>query len=208
MNTILFDLDGTLIDSMYVWENSIRHLYDLYHIPSDFEADKPHYFQMTYPEVLQNIQKKFMPQILMKEMIHEAADYIDSEYRYHVPLKPGVKEFIQTQFAQDMDMAVVTSNSTALTETVLNRFDLQKDIARIFSAQDLRLTKREPEIYQMALNYFQTEPQETLMFEDSAYAIDTARQLGIQCIGIVNEDNKSEMEALNVETINDFTQVI
>ena len=77
----------------------------------------------------------------------------------------------------------------------------------IFSAEELHMTKREPEIYEYALNKLNAQPKDTIVFEDSMYAIETARSLGIRCIGIENDWNRRDFMKNHVETIHDFTEL-
>ena len=104
-------------------------------------------------------------------------------------------------------MAGVTSNDMHLTKTVLKRLDMYEYLTEIFSAEDLHMTKREPEIYRYALDKLHASPKDTLVFEDSMYAIETARSLGIRCIGIENDWNRRDFMRNHVETIHDFTEL-
>lgn len=204
MKTILFDLDDTLIESIYVWENAITRLFEKLGIDMDFERGKKTFLTMRFSEVLVYIRKYFAAKMSIEEMNEFCMSYIVEEYKKNVPQKEGALEFIQQCAQKGIQMAVVTSNHLSLTSSVLERLGMRPYIYKIYSAEALHLTKREPEIYEMALKEMNADVSETLVFEDSMYAIQTATSLGIRCIGLLTEYNQKEFEENHVESIPNF----
>ena len=207
MSTILFDLDDTLIQSMYVWEDAIKALFKELHIDMDFERAKQTFMAKRFSEVLVYIKKYFYPHATIQQMNDFCMAFVIDQYQHHVPATKGAVEFVHEQAKKGTTMAVVTSNDFHLTKTVLQRLDMYDSMKEIFSAEELHMTKREPEIYEYALNKLNAQPKDTIVFEDSMYAIETARSLGIRCIGIENDWNRRDFMKNHVETIHDFTEL-
>ncbi len=208
MKTILFDLDDTLIESMYVWEDAITDLFKKLEIDMDFERAKKTFLTMRFSEVLVYIRKYFGAKMSIEEMEAYTMHYIQKEYQEHVPAKEGALEFIQQCANQGIQMAIVTSNHLSLATTVLKRLNMYPYLKKIYSAEALGLSKREPEIYLQALKELNAKVEDTLVFEDSMYAIETASKLGISCIGLVNDYNRSTFEKKNVQFIHNFKDLL
>lgn len=104
-------------------------------------------------------------------------------------------------------MAVLTSNTRALSEKVLDRLGMLEYMENVYSADELKMSKREVDIYEYVLKDLNTTAESAIVFEDSMYAINTARSLNIECIGLVNPNNQKVFEKNHVKTIVDFTEL-
>ncbi|RHT00473.1 HAD family phosphatase [Firmicutes bacterium AM41-11] len=208
MQTIFFDMDDTLIESMYVWEDAISDLFQHLGIDTDFNRMKKTFMSYRFSEVLVYIRKYFGAKMSIEEMEEYTMKYIKNEYMYHVPEKPGALAFIQQCAKKQIPMAIVTSNDETLSKLVLDRLGMLPYISHIFSAEQMSLTKRKPEIYQIALDTLDANPETTTVFEDSMYAIQTASSLGIHCVGLVNDWNRKEFAEHQVDIIPDFRSLI
>lgn len=207
MPTIFFDLDDTLIQSIDIWEKAITALFKDLNINSDFEHVKKTFMTKRFSESLVYIKKYFYPHATIEQMNEFCMSYIIDQYQHNVPATKGAVEFVHNQAKKGTTMAVVTSNNLYLTKTVLKRLDMLDYMTRIFSGEELHMTKRETSFYEYALKELNTTPQDTIVFEDSMYAIKTARSMGIRCIGMENKWNKEDFIKNNVETIHDFTEL-
>ena len=104
-------------------------------------------------------------------------------------------------------MAVLTSNTRVLSEKVLDRLGMLEYMENVYSADELKMSKREVDIYEYVLKDLNTTAESAIVFEDSMYAINTARSLNIECIGLVNPNNQKVFEENHVKTIVDFTEL-
>ena len=104
-------------------------------------------------------------------------------------------------------MAVLTSNTRVLSEKVLDRLGMLEYMENVYSADELKMSKREVDIYEYVLKDLNTSAESAIVFEDSMYAINTARSLNIECIGLVNPNNQKVFEKNHVKTIVDFTEL-
>lgn len=204
MKTILFDLDDTLIESMYVWEDAITDLFRKLEIDMDFERGKKTFLTMRFSEVLIYIRKYFGAKMSIEEMEAYTMEYIQKEYQEHVPAKEGALEYMQQCAQKGIQMAIVTSNHLSLSTLVLKRLGMYPYLKKIYSAEALGLSKRDGEIYLQALKELDASIEDTVVFEDSMYAIETASKLGISCIGLVNDYNRHSFEKNHIKYIDSF----
>lgn len=140
-------------------------------------------------------------------MFNEVQKDIFDQYAHHIQEKKGALEFIKQCDAKGIKMAVLTSNMKVLSDTVLKRLGMMPYIQNVYSADALNMSKRDVHIYEYVMKELDTKPEETVLFEDSMYAIETARKLGIHCIGLENPNNKQQFADNHVKTIQDYTEL-
>lgn len=200
---VLFDLDGTLIDSMHVWEQVVRAIYEASGIDSSVPEDMKRYHAMKVSEVFTYIRKRWQTAMDEDAMQKIADSILLEQYTYHIQPVPGAISFVKTCREKGKKLAVVTSSPMVLVEPVLKRLGIWDDFDGIASAEDQKLSKREPEIFTRTLDALGMSAQRTLYFEDSRYALETADRLGITGIGM-----KTETEPyLDRAAIEDFCEV-
>lgn len=199
METILFDLDDTLIESMHVWEDAIIHLFKKMNLYMSMEEARQIFFTMKFSEVLTYIKERFHTKQDEAWMFNEVNEDILNQYAYHIEAKKGALE--------NKKMAVLTSNTRGLSEKVLDRLGMLEYMENVYSADELKMSKREVDIYEYVLKDLNTTAESAIVFEDSMYAINTARSLNIECIGLVNPNNQKVFEKNHVKTIVDFTEL-
>ncbi len=199
---IIFDLDDTLIDSMHIWEEAVIYLFDKYSIDIAFEQAKARFISMTFNEVLQDLVDQY--HLDFDTLNQDVSSYIYDQYANHIKEIPAALGFIKQCSREKISMVVVTSNELSLSKIVLERLGMLKYIQRIYSAPDLQLSKRDVDIYQKVLDDFNVQADEVVVYEDSVYAIRTAQRLGMECVGMINDYNCDEMQALNIPTRKNF----
>ena len=133
---VIFDLDGTLIDSMWVWnEVDIQYLqrYGV-EVPADLhEAIEG----MSFVEGAQYFQERFGIEDSIEEICREWNRMAFRVYVEEVPMKPGAFEFVKYIRRLGMKTAIGTSNSRHLVETVLKVHGLLDDFDSIFTADEV-----------------------------------------------------------------------
>lgn len=209
MKTILFDLDDTLIESMDVWEKAVLSLFEYLEIKDyDFEELKVRYSKMKFSDVLSDIHHSFQTKQDEKQMFEYVKHYVEDQYKNHVPSKKGALDYMKQCSKKKIQMAVLTSNSMSLSIAALERLDMMPYLSKIYSAEELHMSKQKPEIYEYALKELNSTPDETTVFEDSYYAIEVAQSLHIDCIGLQNNANEEIFQKNQVPMIHDFTELL
>lgn len=207
METILFDLDDTLIESMHVWEDAIIRLFKKMDLYMSMEEARQIFFTMKFSEVLTYIKERFHTKQDEAWMFNEVNEDILNQYAYHIEAKKGALDYIKKCASEKKKMAVLTSNTRALSEKVLDRLGMLEYMENVYSADELKMSKREVDIYEYVLKDLNITAESAIVFEDSMYAINTARSLNIECIGLVNPNNQKVFEKNHVKTIVDFTEL-
>jgi len=186
----IFDIDGTLLDSMPVWQT----LGEDYLISRGI---KPH----------ENLKEKF------KDMsLYEAALYYKSEYgikdctetimagvnalladfyKYKAPPKEGAAGFLSELERRHVKMCVATATDAPLVNAALKRCGMLRFFSEIFTCTEVGSGKDKPCIFNAALSFLGTPKSGTWVFEDALYAVETAKAAGFNVAGIYDRFEKN-----------------
>lgn len=162
---VLFDLDGTLVDSMWVWsEIDVEFLGSRgLLVPPDLERAVD---GMGFTEVAYYFKERFRLPESIEEIKEQWLAMSRDKYIYEVPLKKGVAAILPLLKEQGLKLAVVSSNSRELVEAVLASHDISGYFDCIVTACDVNKGKPAPDVYLKAAKDLGIRPEECLVFED------------------------------------------
>ncbi len=183
---LIFDMDGTLIDSNGIWRD----------VDTAFLAKRGlPYTHEYYEGVAHTVFPKAA--IFTKEYCHlsESTDEIMAEwmemagdlYTTSVPVKAGVVDYLEKCRAAGERMAVLTSSVPAHCHAALGHLGLKPYFEQIFFAQELGMDKKEPAIYRKTAELLGVAPGECTIFDDSIAACRSARAAGMHVVGVYDE---------------------
>ena len=207
LEAAIFDLDGTLLDSMPIWqglgENYLLQK-KLQPAPGLQDALK----KMSLPQAAQHFQAVYGLREAEETILSEITTLIADFYRYEVPLKAGVAEYLQTLQAQNVKMCIATATERHLAESALERLGIRKYFSTILTSSEVKAGKEDPLIYQRALEQLGAPTTKTVVFEDALHAIETATAAGFRVVGVYDESaaqDKERIEALTEQYIYSFS---
>ncbi len=173
----IFDFDGTLFDSMYIWEEVGEDL-----LKSLNKKAKPGFREKIKPMSLWQsasyCKEEYYIELSVEEIIEKIKDIVSDHYVNKIEPKPYVKDFLESFFKKDIKMCIATVSDKALIESALKRCNLEKYFTDVLDCKDIPEGKQSPEIYLKALEVLGTKPENTCVFEDAAHAISTAKSAG------------------------------
>ncbi|MGN0711612.1 MAG: HAD family hydrolase [Anaerovoracaceae bacterium] len=204
---VIFDVDGTLLDSMEIWSDAgARYLQTL-----NIEAE-PNLgnilFSMSLEEGGAYLKKQYALEFSEEEIIHGVLDIIGDFYRNEVRLNENMRDILEEYRAKDIPMVLATTSDKELVTAALERLGILGYFRRIFTASELNTSKREPLIYLAAAEFMKTAPEETAVYEDAEYAINTAKKAGFYTIAVYTEacsENWEHISSMADTTIADVT---
>ena len=193
MNYSIFNVDGTILDSMEVW-NTLASQYvqslgmvpekNLDEIVSDMSLEQ----SATYLKNHYKINKQ------EERIISEVLNFISDFYEYEVNLMPGFKEFISHY---DSINVIGTSCDEELVKIALNRLAVLNYFEDIITCSKVNKSKNDPDFYLACAQVLKQRPEDIVVFEDADYCIDVARKVGFKVIKI------KDWRDLNEKCIND-----
>ncbi|MBQ8868687.1 MAG: HAD family phosphatase [Oscillospiraceae bacterium] len=204
----IFDMDGTLINSLIFWdvlweEFGNRYLGGERFYP-DLEADKA-IRTMVLAEAMDHYHERFKIGESGADLLNTANEVFKDCYVNRVELKDGVKEFLDYLKAKGVKMCVASATDKALLVYAMERCGLYEYFDTILSCADVGKGKDQPDIYYNALEVLGTDMDNTWVFEDSYVALRTANGMGLNTVGIYDKFNfdQDKMEKLATHYIAD-----
>ena len=190
--TYLFDFDGTLVDSMPYFADTIIQLLDKARIsypediikivtPLGYRGTAEYMIGLGYPSA---------PEALVNEII--ACNTV--AYHRSIPLKEGVKEKLLQLKAQGHSINVLTASPHKLLDKCLQRVGIYDLFDNVWSCDDFPYTKADPRIYEEAAKRLGTTVQQCAFVDDNVNAVTTARKAGMLAIGIFDKSSEDFVE--------------
>ena len=191
----IFDLDGVLLDSMAVWNDlGVRYLQKRGIQP---EAGLSQIlFSMSMEQGADYLKAKYQLPDTPQEILNGIEQMIRDFYFYEVQPKEGARELLQFLQDQGVKMIAATSSPREHVTKALQRNGLYTYLQQIYTTGEVGVSKHEPLIYQLAAESLGTKPEETLVFEDSLYALKTAKNAGFRAIGVYDADGETNQEGV------------
>ena len=205
----IFDLDGTLLDSMFIWdtigEEYLRSLGKELH-----EDSKETFMTLTLEEAAVYYRENYGVTLSVGEIVDGVNSMVEQTYRTKVTLKPGIAEYLAWLKGNGVRMCVATVTDRYLVEETLERLGLRHYFLEIFTCAEVGFGKDKPVIYQKALEHLGTEKSDTYVFEDLPFALNTAKTDGFPTVGIYDrhEAHQDELKELADYYVLDFTDHI
>lgn len=186
MKSIIFDLDGTLIDSMNVWTEADNELLGRYGHKPDEEYNKT-IQSLTFTEGINYIINRYKINKTPGELSAELYDLAYHHYANTVELKAGTKEFLQKLKSKNIKMAIATSCIPDMCKIVLKKYDLEGFFETIVYSDEVGNNKTFPDIYLHTAKCIFAEPENCIVFEDAPHAVEGAKKAGMTVVGVYDD---------------------
>lgn len=210
MKAVLFDLDGTLIDSMWMWKSiDIEYLarYGL-KCPDDLQAAVE---GKSFSETANYFKERFLLSDSLEKIKSDWNEMAYRKYMEEVSLKAGVLEFLKSLKQIGMKTGIATSNSRYLAEAVLKRLDIYKYFDAIHTSCEVDRGKPEPDIYLYVAKQLQVYPEHCLVFEDIIQGLLAGKRAGMKTCAVYDyyskEQDKEKKEIADYY-IKDYTKLV
>ncbi len=188
----IFDMDGTLINSLIIWDILWSKFGEKYIKDGTFrpsaESDK-RVRTMTLLAAMELIHSEYGLGESGEELLDEANRIMVEFYENDVELKEGVADFLDECQRRGIRMCIASATDKKLLSVALRHCGLEKYFEKVFSCADVGKGKDEPDVFLEAMRYLGTDKESTCVFEDSAVAIVTSHRMGLMTVGIFDENN-------------------
>ncbi|MBQ8183632.1 MAG: HAD family phosphatase [Clostridia bacterium] len=205
----IFDLDGTLLDSMYIWsEIGLKFLKNEGVTPPPGASDE--FVKLSLVQAAEYYIKNYAPEKTVMDIVKSINALVQDFYFEQVLLKPGVLEFLEYLKSKNVKMCIATATDKYMVEKALERNGIRDYFTEIFTCTSVGAGKDTPVIYDKSLEHLGTPKENTYVFEDALYAIETAREAGYKIVGISDVSEKANpktVKALCDVYINDYSEI-
>lgn len=193
---VIFDCDGTLLDSMMVWREAEAELARRAGVtlkPEETDA----LTAMTIPECGAFFHERFGLGASGDDVVTMMDELMLEFYRERVLARPGALAFVQELARRGVHLSVASSSPQAYLQAGLTRCGFAPYLDAIVSVDDVGASKREPAVYDHARELMGTPLIGTWGVEDSVYAVHTLNDAGYRTLGIYDCDLSGTAEALS-----------
>lgn len=185
---VIFDLDGTLLDSTGMWRQVDGRLMAHYgkEVPPDLSETVQ---RMSIEEFSQFFVEEFDLPVTPEQIAQQVADMVAEEYREKLQLKPHVPEILDWLDQQDIPYGVATATYGELAEAALRRLHVWERLRFLLTEQNAGAPKTQPRIFQLAAQELHLGRRQIAVVEDSLHALEGAKNGGFFTIGIADPEN-------------------
>ena len=191
----IFDLDGTLLDSMYVWDK----------IDIDFLAKRGFEVSEDYKEKISAMTetetalytiKAYSLDETPEDLVREWNEMAVSEYSNRVTLKPYAFEYLTQLKSDGIKLAVATNSNPLLYEPALKRCGIYAMFDAILSSYHTKIGKSSPDIFLKAAASLGEVPENCIVFEDVLTAVQSAKSVGMSVCGVYDKTSEKSAAAM------------
>ena len=203
----IFDFDGTLFDSMFIWDTA-GEVY-LRSIGIEPRGDLQKLLKpMSLLQSATYIQEKYSIPLTIEKIMDDINRTVEDFYFHTVQPKEGVITFLKQMKAQGVKMCIATATDRYQVEASLKRCGMEAYFSEIFTCTDVGHGKDEPIIFQKALEHLGTTKADTVVFEDAYHAAKTAKADGFIIVAVFDSLEAKQAELLFISDcfIENFTQ--
>ncbi len=207
---LLFDLDGTLIDSSDIWvqidiDFTARHNLLLTKEYYDFVV------HATAPASAAFTKDYYHLDMSVDEILQEWNDQAFYAYANTIELKPYVRTYLDQCKENGEPMVILTSSIPALCRAALERHDLMQYFDQLLFAQEFGIEKKDPKLFHTVAEHLSVPIETCLLYDDSPVSCRSAKEAGAKVVGVHDKffaANENEMRTFCDHYIFDFSELI
>lgn len=207
---VIFDLDGTLVDSMWMWHQIDVDFLAGYGLSCPEELQRK-IEGMSFTETAEYFKQRFSLPESLNEIKNIWTQMSLDKYRFHVPLKKGVKEFLDYLKDRGIKTGIATSNGREIVDTVIDSLNIREYFHVITTACEVSAGKPAPDIYLKVARGLDVAPKDCLVFEDIPAGILAGKRAGMTVCAIEDHfsmELREEKESLADYFINDYYELL
>lgn len=210
IKAVIFDVDGTLIDSMWIWREVDIEFLGKRGIPlpetlqTDIEG-------MSYTETAIYFKARFNLPESIEEIKEEWRVMAEDYYKWHIKMKSGAKEFIKKLYDKGFRLGIATSNSRELVDHMLENRGIRRYFSNIRTSCEVERGKPHPDVYLKVSEDMRIEPRHCLVFEDTLSGVMAAKSAGMRVCAVADEfskDSKDKLMEMTEGYIHSFDEVM
>ena len=191
----IFDLDGTLIDSMWFW-GDVAQRYLMSHGVTPRSRIREDIRSLNTTEEAQYYIDVYGIDLPLEEIMAGRDSMMLELLTTEVKIKKGVLDALNALQERGIKMCIATATDRGLVEPTLEHHRLNRYFDRVFTCTEEKTSKKSPDIFIRAVEYLGTDIGETLVVEDALYAMKTAKKAGFVVAGVYDKTSDDEQDEI------------
>jgi len=188
---IIFDMDGTLVDSMPFWKNSAREyaLYKGAELPDDFDDITGVMDLNDYACYLKNVLGIDTD---LEQISKAAVEIMNKHYATDIPAKEGMVELVRREYEAGSKLVIFTASEKSSVEILLDRLGIRKCFYDIYTVYDIGLKKSDKNSYLKVIDKACMNSEDTWVYEDILRGVKAAKEAGLKVCAVYDEDSADD----------------
>ena len=186
MKYIIFDLDGTLIDSMPVWRGTGSGFLKNHNFPVPENL-----MEVVKTQTIWQTAEWFRTELGVpmeaEDIVNEIVESVVEAYRHTIPLKDGAMEYLEKMKNEGVEMCILTASEADYILPALDRLDIRKYFSHVLTCTELGEYKNDGKAYLKTMELIGGTLEETVVFEDAYYAVKGAKSVGFPVYAVLDE---------------------
>lgn len=194
---IIFDMDGTLLDSMPYW----RRLSAEYAISKGVTLPED-FYEVTYTMDLNECGEYFRNvlgvNVTTETMTAEVLELMGEHYKHDIPMKPGMRRLLLKERENGSRMCIYTNSDESCADDAFTRLGMRDYFEMVKTSYNIGFNKKDPRGYQKVCELMGFKPADTLVYEDVLHAVTTAKEAGCRVTAVYDEDSKKQWNEIRL----------
>lgn len=203
--SIIFDMDGTLIDSMPFWKSSARE-YAIYRgavIPDNFDEITG---VMDLNDYADYLKKELGIDTNLAQITEAAVQIMNKHYATDIPAKAGMAELVRREYDAGSRLVIFTASERSSVEILLKRLGIDDCFYAIYTVYDIGLKKSDKNSYLKVAELADMRSEDTWVYEDILRGVKAAKEAGLKVCAVYDEDSADDWK--DTSTLADKTMMI
>lgn len=210
LKAVIFDLDGTLLDSCNVWKEIDKIFFAKHNleVPKNYAKEIAH---IGLKEAAILTKNKYHIEDSIEEILKQWDDMSCEQYLYHIQLKPHVFEYLSKLKENNVKLAIATANKKSLYEPCLKRLKIYDFFDFIADVDSVKEGKNSVKLYDFVALKLNVSKENVAIFEDISIGLKTAYDNGYLAIAVYDKNSENEDELKHLYShlyINDFKELL
>jgi haloacid dehalogenase superfamily, subfamily IA, variant 3 with third motif having DD or ED len=207
MKIVLFDVDGTILDSMGAWENMGRIYLKSKGIDTSQNINNILY-PLTSMQAASFLKNEYHLEDSIQEIIENFHKCLHDFYLYDVKLKEGIIDVLEEFKKHHYQLFIATASTKELVEKSFERLNINHYFNSIFTCDALGISKNDPYFYKKIAFKLQVKPKDIIVFEDSYNAALSAKKAGMKVIGVYDQYTRGHLQDIVHTYINKWEELL
>ncbi len=209
IEAVIFDLDGTLADSMWMWADIDKEYLSRFGFKPDSSLGTD-IAGLSMEETAAFFKEHYGIEDSIEQIVQDWIDMSIDSYRHKVRLKPYAAEALRFFKAHGMKMAIASSNGIDMVRACLKSNGIEDYFADVVTSSEVPHGKPSPDVYLLAAERIGADPSACLVFEDIPVGLMAGRAAGMKVIGVRDdwsagsENEMRELADMYFEGFEDF----
>ena len=192
---IIFDMDGTLVDSMPFWKNSAREYAILRgaKLPKNFDEITGVMDLSEYAAYLQNV---LGIDTSLEQITEAAVDIMNKHYASDIPAKKGMIKLIRREYEAGSKLVIFSASDTSSVEILLKRLEIYECFEGIYTVYDVGIGKSDKESYKKVARSAGMDISDTWVYEDILRGVRAAHNAGLKVCAVYDKDSADDWDEI------------